>query len=57
MSVAWAGFNQEEHNEAWELAKLKTGVTDVRVLTPQQFSDLVALAEAIRKGEVNVKNL
>lgn len=45
------------HQDAWELAKKHAGVTDVGKLTPQEFSDLVALAEEIRRGNVDVSKL
>lgn len=58
MSVALNCFsNVDDHNRAWELAKQKAGVTDVRDLSREQFSDLCQLAELIRRGEVNVENL
>lgn len=53
--LAWG--NLENHQSAWELAKEKMHVGDVRELTSAQFHDLIALATQIEKGTVNVEAL
>lgn len=47
MSYTWG--NLESHTDAWELAKTRLGVADVRDLSTEQFRAVLALAEEIRK--------
>lgn len=56
MSIAWDKMkaNLSNHQDAWEQAKAQLGVTDVLRLSTEQFRDVIALAEAIRKQEVNL---
>ena len=51
MSIAWGklNINLAEHQEAYEEAKCKLGITDAGVLSASQLSAAVQLAELIRK--------
>ena len=49
--LAWESLQLSDHQDAWEKAKSEAGVTDVRLLTPAQFSRLVQRAEEIRNGK------
>jgi hypothetical protein len=54
MSNAWdTVVNLDEHDAAWERAKIILGVSDIRVLNLEQFRGVIALAESIRRGEYN----
>ena len=51
MSIVWGklNINLAEHQEAYEEAKCKLGITDAGVLSASQLSAAVQLAELIRK--------
>ena len=51
MSIAWGKLNVNlaEHQEAYEEAKRRLGITDAGVLSASQFSAAIQLAERIRK--------
>jgi len=55
LKIAFA--NAPKHDHAWEVAKWTLGIDDVRNLRSFEFNDLIALAECIRRGEVNVEKL
>ena len=52
---AWGNLQKDQ--DSWTLAKMKMGVQDVRELSSKQFHDLVALAQEIKEGHVNVDAL
>jgi hypothetical protein len=49
----WSALtNLDDHQRAWEQAKERLGVKDVRSLSRMEYNDLIALAEEIRRGNV-----
>ena len=55
MTVSWGTLEKDQ--DAWELAKQKLGVVDVRDLSSSQFHGLITLAQKIKEGHVNVEKL
>ena len=53
MSIAWGKLNVNltEHQEAYEEAKRRLGITDAGVLPASQLSAAIQLAERIRKEQ------